>query len=118
MTKNVENFEVGTNNLVSFILTRNGSAVPGLQNATSISIKIGSVTITRASNNLNGVDFSQGGGKIVINPAKLTESMASLKNQQYRVMIRVIDPGNTNGTLYGGIDNTDSLYFSVSRPIA
>ena len=113
----IEKFRVGTNNLVSFTLNQNGSPVPSLENVDEVRIYIGeAVTITRTSNNSNGVDYSQGSGKIVLNPANLTEDLSELKTKRYPVKVRVIDGTNLNGVVYGGLGASDRLYFDVSIP--
>ena len=112
----IEKFVIGSNNLVGFYLTEDGVPVPNLENVDSVTTYIGDlITITRSSNNLNGVDYSQGGGLIVFNPGQLSEVLTALKNQRYRVKIKVIDGVNTEGVIFGDKNADDKLYFDVSR---
>ncbi len=112
-----EKFVIGSNNLVSLVLTENDTPIENLPNASEVTTYIGEiVTIIRTNNDLDGVDYSQGGGLIVFNPGKIPETAINdLKNQRYRVKILVKDGLNPEGVLFGGKDSVDKLYFDVSR---
>ena len=112
----VEKLAIGSNNLVGFILTDDGVPLTALPLVDEVTTYIGElVTITRSSSNLDGVDYSQGGGLIVFNPAQLPEDLSGLKNQSYRVKILVKDGVNTDGVLFGDKNAEDKLYFDVNR---
>lgn len=112
----VEKLTIGSNNLVGFVLTDNGVPLATLPSVDEVTTYIGElVTITRTSNLEDGVDYSQGAGLIVFNPANLVEDLSALKNQRYRVKILVKDGLNTSGVLFGDKNAEDKLYFDVSR---
>lgn len=114
----VENFQVGSNNVVAFALTgADGNNIANLQNATRVDIHIGnSLVISRTTNNQDGVDYSQGNGKITINPGLLTEDLSVLKAKRYEITVRVKDNDNAQGVIFGGKNASSKLYFDVSFP--
>ncbi len=112
----VKEFQIGTNNLVSYILKLGGVPID-LTLADEVEILIGNeITITRTAS-INGIDFNSAVGVVEINPALLSEVLTALKTRRYRVETRVKDPSNAEGALYGGKNTVDSLFFDVSIPV-
>ena len=117
MASVVQPFQIGTNNLVNFTLRQNGVPVPYLPSVDKLEIFIGeTVLISRITSNDDGVDFSQGTGKVVINPGELSEDLSALKTRRYTVLVKVTDSLNGEGVVFGGAGAADQLYFDVTHP--
>lgn len=107
----LEKFIKGSDNEITLNLLEADS--PVMLSWTSLTIQVGSFSITRSGNG-NGVDFTD--GVLTITPGDLTEDVSALANVRHRVYVDVISPSTPNSVVFGADDSESALYFSVSSP--
>lgn len=110
----VEDFVKGSNNVVTLTLDEGGTAITGAWTELDIRIGVDGFAINRTS---NGAGIALTNGVLTINPANLSESLASLPCGRHRVTVRVKDgTTNTTGAYWGAADSDPLLAFDVSDP--
>ena len=124
MPTTVRHFLKGTNNLVELVLTQGGVPITDSQLATEVRIAFGPwLTITRndPSKNQGGVDWSQGNGLVVLNPAQMEAQdpliTTQVPNQQMPMSVRLIDGTNTDGVYFAGADSDPRFMISMRQPL-
>lgn len=108
-----EYFIKNSDNAITLTLTEDGN--PAVISWTSLTVQIGTVSITRAADG-DGITFAS--GILTIIPGQLTEDLTDLRaDDTLRVFVRVISAGAPTGVIFGADDSDSVLQFAISDPM-